>query len=203
MTDTGPDTRRSRLRDALIDHAVALVGEEGLAALQARRLAQMAGCSVGAIYNVFPDLDDLILRANAATLRALGEQSRHALAVLPSGAKRAEKMLALALGYLDFAHRRETSWRAVFEYRPVQRKPYPDWYLAVQAEAFAPVERLFTSEPGLAERRLARMIWAAVHGIVSAGMDRRLGERPGQEARTEIEAQLRLLVAALDAGLAR
>lgn len=203
MTDTGSDTRRSRLRDALIEHAVSLVAEEGLGALQARRLAQLAGCSVGAIYNVFPDLDDLILRANVTTLRQLGEQSRQALTVLPSGAKRGEKMLALAMGYLAFAQVRETAWRAVFEYRPAQRKPYPDWYLAVQAEAFAPVERLFTPDPGPAERRLARMIWAAVHGIVSAGMDRRIGTRAAGEVRAEIEAQLRLLVEALDAGLRR
>ena len=201
MSDTGSDNRRTRLREALIQHATDLVGQEGLGALQARRLAQMAGCSVGAIYNVFPDLDDLILRANATTLRQMGEQSRHALAVLPSGARRGEKMMALALAYLAFAYERETAWRAVFEYRPVQRKPYPDWYMAVQAEAFAPVERLFTAEPGPAERRLARTIWAAVHGVVSAGMDRRLGERPAEESRAEIAAQLRILVHALEAGL--
>ena len=69
------EDRRARLRESLVDHAQRLLCTEGLGAMQARRVAQLAGCSVGAIYNVFPDLDELILRAKPSMRRATASAS--------------------------------------------------------------------------------------------------------------------------------
>src|SRR5919199_4301283 len=60
--------RRLRLREALLAAAEAMIRMQGLGGLKARELAQAAGCAVGAIYNVFPDLDSLVLAVNAGTL---------------------------------------------------------------------------------------------------------------------------------------
>src|SRR6476660_4392900 len=62
--------RRQELRGALIDAAERAIGAGGLEALQARELAEEVGCAVGAIYNVFPNLDALVFEVNARTLRA-------------------------------------------------------------------------------------------------------------------------------------
>ena len=61
------DERRGRLREALIEAAMAAIRAQGLASLKARDLARSAGCALGAIYNVFPDLDALISEAIAST----------------------------------------------------------------------------------------------------------------------------------------
>lgn len=202
-----PQRRRAVLRRDLTRYAIDLVGREGLSALQARRLAGLAGCSVGAIYNVFPDLDDLILTANADTLERVAGHERAALAALPPCATPAERLLALALAYVEFAHANEMAWRALFEYRVSTHKAYPDWYAAIQAEAFATIEKVIVGaegRPSLAGEEagrdvamVARTLWAAVHGIVLTGMD----SRQGQHSRAEIEAQVRLLVLAAARGL--
>lgn len=208
MVDSSPshdsppaDDRRARLRESLIDHAYRLLTTEGLGSMQARRLAQLAGCSVGAIYNVFPDLDEVILRANARTLAAMKEHERAALAALPPQTSRADRATALALAYVDFAFREETAWRSLFDYRLTYQKPYPDWYHACQAEALSVLDealpRAASSEERAAIDRIARTVWAAVHGVVATGLDGRLGDR----SRPEIEAQVRLLMSAMARGL--
>ncbi len=45
------------LREALVSAAERTVAAQGLSGLRARDLAREAGCAVGAIYTVFPDLD--------------------------------------------------------------------------------------------------------------------------------------------------
>src|SRR5262249_10067582 len=60
--------RRRKLRDALIAAAERTIEADGLRGLRARDLALRVGCAVGAIYNVFADLDDLVFAVNALTL---------------------------------------------------------------------------------------------------------------------------------------
>src|SRR5919205_1223250 len=63
--------RRRKLRDALIEAAERTMEQEGLRGMKARDLALRVGCAVGAIYNVFTDLDDLVFAVNALTLEEL------------------------------------------------------------------------------------------------------------------------------------
>src|ERR1700682_921919 len=62
--------RRRELKVALIDAAERAITARGLGALRARDLATEVGCAVGAIYNVFPNLDAIIFEVNGRTLRA-------------------------------------------------------------------------------------------------------------------------------------
>ena len=48
--------------------------------MKARPLAEAAGCALGAIYTVFPDLDALILAVSARTLARLERASRSVIA---------------------------------------------------------------------------------------------------------------------------
>lgn len=191
--------RRARLRATLIDAAYELVTTEGLASVQARRVAQMAGCSVGAIYNVFPDLDELILRANARTLAALGASAREAVAGLAANADVADRVGRLAASYASFAFAHETGWRSLFDYRLTFRKPYPDWYRAAQSDALAVLYGLFEGMENERRVALVETLWAAVHGVVSTGLDRRLRET----SRADVEAGVALLTRLLAAGLER
>lgn len=52
--------RTARLRNSLLDHAVAGIEGEGLAALQARRAAAAAGTSTAALYELFGDKQGLV-----------------------------------------------------------------------------------------------------------------------------------------------
>ena len=65
------DHSREQLRRLALDSARQITAEEGLRGLKARRVAREIGYTIGTIYNVFEDLDDLIVQMNAETLGAL------------------------------------------------------------------------------------------------------------------------------------
>jgi AcrR family transcriptional regulator len=182
---------RERLKADTIAIARRILATDGLAALQARRIAKEAGCSVGTIYNLYANLDDLIIVANAGTLEDLGVVlSRE----LDASADRefGDRLVGLALAYLNFAIDQETSWRAVFEHHLQPGDTVPEWYRDRQAELFAIVERLLAEAVPEAHRRrvAARALFSAVHGIVSIALDQKLGSFDRQDT----EEQIRYLV---------
>lgn len=193
------DQRRARLRERLIEEAHKLLSTEGLAAMQARRVAQAAGCSVGAIYNVFPDLDELILRANSITMRQLGVAADSAGARIDPKLTVGQRVRALSQVYVAFAFENEWAWRSLFEYRATYRKPYPEWYRESQVAAFRDLGHgvLGREVDTPAKVNLVETLWAAVHGVVSVAMDARF--RP--VSRPQIEAQIDLLTNLLAAGI--
>ena len=196
--------RRSLLRQKLTEAAEQVIATEGLPALKARDLARAARCATGAIYNVFPDLDALILTVNLRTL-VLFEAAIAGSSETPARAASAEEAVAslvrLALAYLAFAEDHRLRWQALFQHR-IQSGEVPDWYRAEQGRLFryieAPLARLCPSlgEADLALR--ARSLFSCTHGLVSLGVDERLMPLPRATLAQEIE----LLVRATAEGLA-
>jgi AcrR family transcriptional regulator len=190
---------RVRLKARLLQITEAILESEGLAAVQARRVAQEADCSVGTLYNVFGGLDGLIVEANNQTLREFGAMAATALARVSSEAAD-QQLLTLALVYLDFATTHRRRWRAVFDHQMTDSAPVPAFYRAEQGKLFGIIERALDSEMAdpLQRARAARALFASVHGIVVIGLDRKLGEFDSQD----VEQQVRFIVGLLAAGLA-
>jgi AcrR family transcriptional regulator len=196
-------TYRDEMRAKMLGIAKRVVAEEGLGALQARRIADEAGCAVGTIYNVFKSLDNLIIEANSATLSDLGA-SLVAVARDEAGLKGpgavAERLQALGLAYLDFAISQNKSWRAVFDHHMAPGNPVPDWYRQKQAQLFGLVEHVLGEV--IADEhhrsRAARALFSAVHGVVMLSLAGTLGEAD----RAETEAQVRFIVQAVAQGVA-
>lgn len=200
------DQRRDRLRQALVDAAERCIAGEGLAGLKARRLAAEAGCAVGAIYTVFPDLAGLVMAVNSRTFAMLGEHLRaasDAAFALPVPVRRqAETALTeLAAAYLDFAAGHTTRWRTLFDFRVPDGQDLPDWHLREQEALFAILERpLAVLQPELAaEKRalLARSLFSAAHGMVLLGLEGKVMSLPLPYLRE----QVKLVVAAMGRGL--
>lgn len=190
---------RQRLEARMIDIAERLVAAEGLGAVQARRVAQEADCSVGTLYNVFGGLDGLILAVNMRTLAALGAK----LQTAARGAERGpieDRLMALALAYRDFAADETSRWRALFEHRMEEGKTVPERYREDQAGLFALIETSLGAAIREPEARFtaARALFSAVHGIITMAHDNKLG---GIDA-AETERQLRFMVGAVARGLA-
>jgi AcrR family transcriptional regulator len=190
--------RHAALRDALLDAAERAVEREGLAGLRARALADAAGCALGAIYTVFPDLDALILAVNGRTLDAI-DRALHDPARTGSPTK---VLTELADCYLAFVAAHPLRCAALFNHAVATDRPIPDWYQDRQTALFAhveaPLRELRPDFSADARGMLARTLFSAVHGIVSLGLDQKLA--PIAEAT--LREQLRLIVAAIVAGLA-
>jgi AcrR family transcriptional regulator len=197
---TTPPTYRDEMRSKMLLIAKRVLAEEGLGALQARRVADEAGCAVGTIYNVFKNLDNLTIEANSLTLSELG-QTLVAVATKAEGASVSAQLEALGLAYLDFADTQNKAWRAVFDHHMAPGNPVPDWYRQKQAQLFELVERVLgeviTDAGG--RSRAARALFSAVHGVVMLS----LGGTLGPTDRAETEAQVRFIVRAVADGVAR
>ena len=203
----GTSERRGALRETLIEAAEQAIALGGLTQLKARDLARAAGCALGAIYTVFPDLDTLILSVNSRTLALLdrhltesGVIGSHAGTVEePEAAMR--RLVALADGYLEFAAQNRYRWQALFAHRMTGGRPVPDWHRAEQMRLFSYVEEpLRALQADLVEEDrplLARSLFSAVHGIVSLGLEEKLTNVPLPKLRRQLE----LLVAAMARGL--
>ncbi len=188
--------RRQDLRDRLLLAAEDAISRHGLAELRARSLADTVGCSVGAIYNAYSDLDALVLAVNSRTLAAI--DAAMAAASGPPG----EQLLAMASRYLDYAAANRHRWAALFDHRMAGGRAVPDAYQDQQHAAFSHIEQpLAGLRPDLAPdacHLLARTLFSAVHGVVAFGLDAKVATMP----LPVVAAQLRLVMQAITGGLA-
>ena len=186
--------RRRKLRDALIEAAERIIEKEGLRGMKARDLAFRVGCAVGAIYNVFADLDDLIFAVNALTL----EQLEKTLTVASGGddpqADAIKRLTHLGLAYTDYAAAHTRRWRALFDHRLSDGRDIPTWYRANLHRLFDYIEEpLRKLAPTLGDQQrvlLARSLFSAVHGIVLIGLEEKLQSIPLSVLRQQVTAMI-------------
>ena len=198
MTETTEETYRERLKERLLVTADAIVAREGVDRLQARRVAEGADCSIGTLYNIFGDIDGLLLEVNARTLQDLGR-------VLSVAARRSAdsdletRLNTLAIAYLDFATVNQRRWRAIFEHRMPETKIVPEIYFEDRRQLLALIEsQLSAALPDPMQLSDAsHTLFAAVHGIVLLSLDAKLG--PFEPAKCE--RHIRFLVGRVVTGL--
>jgi len=167
------EARRAALRDTLIQNAEARIVADGLKNLRARDLAKDAGCALGAIYNVFGDLNDLVLAVNARTFHRLGAAVAESLADAPQDA--VEQLIVMSHAYHHFAAENFNAWRALFDIERPAGEAAPDWYLHELGQLFAyidaPLSVLFPHHPPEKRALLTKAMFSSVHGIVLLGLD--------------------------------
>lgn len=185
--------RRAALRENLIEIAERTISGKGLTALRARDLAGEAGCAVGAIYNVFGDLTDLVLAVNARTFHRLGADVAAALAEAPQDP--VEQLVVMAQAYHRFAAQNHLSWRALFDVDRAPGEAAPDWYLAEMGQLFAyisdPLTVIFPTRDSTELALLTRALFSSVHGIVLLGLDEASAGVPSDDIDRMIALVLR------------
>lgn len=179
---------RNKLRSSILEVGRGLIATEGLSSIQARKIATEADCSVGSIYNVFEDLDDLIIALNMLTLDELGSSLQKAHEEARQQDTH-DRLLALAYAYFTFASEHQKPWRAIFEHQLPEGRATPPEYRDDQDKLFALVEEILAKDLAEVEQRksAARALFASVHGIVSLSLDRKLGEFEPVATRRQIE----------------
>ena len=170
---------------------------EGLRGLSVRRIASEIGYSGGTLYNLFENLDDLVVQVNARTLDWLYEElSRESLEEEPEAA-----VLELTERYVRFTRTHPRLWAMLFEHRLPEGRELPAWYYEKVARARGLLEKalepLFGAGHDADVRHAARVLWSSLHGICSL-------ETAGKLASTEsVEVMSRSLVLNYIAGVRR
>ncbi len=168
------DHSRDELLALALDAAEKIVAEEGIGALTARRVSKEIGYSVGTIYNLFENLDDLSLHVKARTLDALYAHIRD----VPKGEDVESDFKALNKAYFDFLKANPNTWGSILDRVGADGQPLPDWYLAKVALPFSVVQAALMPLFGAGEADkagfAARTLWCGVHGIAVLGMENSL-----------------------------
>lgn len=146
--------------------ARSLVRKHGLRGLSTRRIATRMGYTPGTLYQLFTDLDDLILQLNAGTLEDLYARCREV-----DFSASAEAILRdLAGRYMEFVNASPRLWNAIFEHSLPDRKELPPWYrdqvqklLSLAEQALLP---LFPDDPDRRHHE-AFVLWGGLYGISS------------------------------------
>jgi len=160
------DHSREEIREMALEAAEGIVVEQGMEGLSARKVATAIGYTVGTLYLVFENIDDLILQVNARTLDRLYARMAEAQAL--AGDAR-DWLLQLGQVYIQFADKDPHRWSMIFEHRLAEGRMLPAWYQEKIARMFAIVEQalapLAEGRPRKEVSQAARVIWGGVHGI--------------------------------------
>lgn len=164
---------QEQIRDMVLKAAEHIIIEEGFNALTVRKVAMEIGYTVGSIYMVYANMDDLIMHVKAKTLDELAEHMRN----IKPPATVEQHIHSLADIYLDFAHQHFNRWRMIFDAH--SETPMPDWYQQKVQNMFVIVEELFQRLlPDQSAEQLqlaARALWCGVHGVCVLSLNGSLG----------------------------
>lgn len=156
------------LRNALILAGLALLNEEGMAALDLRKVARRAGVSHAAPYRHFADKQALVAAINEHGFQRLTEALQHAI----EGAGRQPKarLRAGTQAYIAFALAQPALAHAMFSGLTLDRNDYPSLY-AASKQAFGGLIGVIAEgqqrgvfvkgDPTL----IALTVWSLVHGM--------------------------------------
>ena len=161
------DHSHDQLHEMALDAAREIAEEEGFRGITARRIAKQIGYSPGTLYNVFENLEDLIVHLNVDTLDALYK----VCSVAPAKEDPAEALKSLARIYIQFTDEHPRLWSLLFERSMPHGDQLPDWYLKKVRQLLGLVEDaiapLFPSGREVERLHSARVIWTGLHGICS------------------------------------
>lgn len=177
------DHSRDEIRQMALDAAEKIVAADGYKGLSARKVAAAIDYTVGTLYLVFENLDDLVLQLNGRTLDVLYEWL---LARRNQVGSPREALLALADTYIAFAEAQTARWNMLFEYVAEKGNSLPAWYLEKLNRVFGLAEAALKPLDGrLTEQetqQAARVLWASVHGICTLKIRQRMDLAGGQSA---------------------
>ncbi|MEQ1577742.1 MAG: TetR/AcrR family transcriptional regulator [Hyphomicrobium sp.] len=188
-----------QLREVILDASIGILQEQGLQGLSAREIARRIDYSPGTLYNVFENLDDIVLTIEGRMLDGLAA----VLEALPDEPDPRRDVRNLAHAYLAYSHEHPKLWNLLFEHHLPAGRDVPEWYKSKLDGLLARVESAVRPlQPQAGEdavKRSARVLWAGVHGITSLSTADKLSNVTSDSAAPLIDDLVGLYLAGLEA----
>jgi AcrR family transcriptional regulator len=178
-----PKQRTPELGERVLEAALRLVARDGVAALTARRLADEAGTSPAAVYELFGDKAGVVRAMFFSGFAQLGAE----LAALEPSDDPLADLVALAQRYRAFVVGRPALAAVMFSRPFTSFDPAPDEAAAgaaVRERIVAAVRRAIDAGQLAGDATdVAHACVALVHGLAAAESARRLGSTPAAVER--------------------
>jgi len=160
------DHSRDEIREMAITAAEKHIEIEGFQSLTARKVASSIGYTVGTLYHVFRNFDDLIIHLNARTIDEMA-------ALIQQNTRRKRnpenRIRAMAEFYVQYATDHPDRWRLVFEHQAPRGLPTPIQMKERRDVMFEMVaDNLREISPGRMRQEVdhtATALWSGIHGI--------------------------------------
>lgn len=176
---------QEQIKEMVLKAAESIVIEDGFHALTVRKVAMEIGYTVGSIYMVFANMNDLIMHVKGRTLDELADELRKA----KPGDSVEQHIKTLATTYLKFAHKHYNRWRMIFE--ALSDEAIPPWYQKKVDGMLMIIEdlcRQLMPEQSKEQIHLAtRSLWGGVHGVCVLSLNGSLGRVGVKSAQTSVD----------------
>ncbi len=169
------------LSKMILDAAYDILEKEGYSKLSTRKIAAQIGYTVGTLYNVFQNLDDIFVHLNGRTLDKL---IQHLNAAVANDSKES-KVKVLAQAYIDFSRQNFNLWSTLFDYRFSENHQVPKWYNEKINSLYGVVEKsirpLLSVKHQDQTKEIITVLWSGIHGICILSIKGKL-DRTGVES---------------------
>lgn len=168
-------------REMALVAAELILMREGIAGLSMRKVSEAIGYTVGNLYLLFQNQDDLLLALNQRTADAINAELSAQAAEAAEGEAR---LLAIADRYIQFGCRHPHRWRLMFEHQlpPGMDRSGVEMRLArlfgVVESALKPL--MPTAKPARL-RLAAASLWSGVHGVAVLAVTGKLRWSGGED----------------------
>jgi len=178
------DNTREELKRMAISAGLKLLDEGGLPALGARKVTREIGYTIGTLYQIFDNYNDLILHMRGVVLDDLQKLLRESVNNTHSTHS---NITSLAKAYLGFAQKSYPRWHILFSQPDQPSDVLPEWYKEKLKALFMVIEQALLPLLGKHIRHVqeeAKILWAGVHGICVLSVTQKLervGSKPAEE----------------------
>lgn len=186
------DHSRDELKEMVIVAAEKILVEEGYGKLTTRRIAKEIGYTVGSLYMVIKNVDDLMLLLNARTLQLLLRKIEVDLEKY-GDTQPYDALMQIAVSYVDFAFDHKEKWQAIFMHRVTDSELLTEEYFLNIKNLFRVIShKLSLLAPKLNQEELellTRGLWGAVHGVTILSLDQKfsIGSSMEYDTRRVVE----------------
>ena len=158
---------QEEIKQMVLQAAEDIVQQQGFSALKVRKIAADIGYTVGSIYMVFSNMNDLNMHIKARTWQKL------ALYLERNFDEREPVTVAtiecVAIAYLDFTVLNKGLWCMLFEHQPPIGEVVPDWYLQETGQVlefiYCVLKQLNTTHSDMQVRLAAQTLIKSVQGV--------------------------------------
>ncbi|MCK5356159.1 MAG: TetR/AcrR family transcriptional regulator [Methyloprofundus sp.] len=156
---------QQQIKQMVLEAAEEIIQEQGFSALKVRKIAMDIGYTVGSVYMVFANMNDLNMHIKARTwqklLLHLEQSSGESIALV--------SIENMAVAYLDFTVLNKGLWCMLFEHQPPIDEQVPEWYLQALERVVEFVDQLMkqlnTSHSDAQIQQAAQALTASVQGV--------------------------------------